>query len=221
MHEITQEMWEAVLQFASERGMEVTAMPARGGGISHILVVSHVELCRAAKEQLEEIIPFEIHYEYLVGLKPSTIRRIVAVLAQNKVSTNLEYDGQVIPTSAHGLVKAMGMDVPMPQANASLEAEGHRITVNLPGELDESHPVWEGINIALRDDEYAEQWTFKVNGQSLLVISPKVQKACEGHHIRERVFTDDDMMNLKIGLGKEQDVNDYLRSLGWEPSEHV
>lgn len=90
---------------------------------------------------------------------------------------------------------------------------GH-LEIDLDLEPNDVEGLKDHVHDMLLRDKFFKSWTVTVKGNEILDYNRKVAEECEGHNIRESIFTDDDMLNLKIALESAETVDAFLESIG-------
>jgi hypothetical protein len=148
------------------------------------------------KIKLVSIIPKETKYQFIVGPKISTRDTLILLFGNLGVS----------PSNIMKIITTI----------AEKAEEGCR---HLPIELNnvqiaDDHPFWNEIGKILAQDGFYKTWTITLGDKTITEKTMKIAAEISKHHnIRDHTILEDDMVNLKISLGKEQDVLDFLKDL--------
>lgn len=135
------------------------------------------------KTDLSSLLPAGMTCKFQVGPKEVTIKSL------NQIIAGVPAEGDPIHT----------------------DKENRKIIVELRA-VPQDHPLWEKINEILNSDGFFKSWEFKTADKDI-EINPHIRGEIEKNvQARERILTDDDLMNLKISLGKVNTVEDFLAS---------
>lgn len=135
------------------------------------------------KNVIRQIIPDDVDYGFVVGLKPSTIDQLKFLIIQ----------------SGLGLVIFKVFKT----------GHVHLQMIALQDDPDESHPIWSDLAAVLYKDGFPDTWEIAIGKTKRTwyrKVMDEIRTAVEP-------ITTDDILNLKIILNTTQDVNDFLTQL--------
>lgn len=105
-------------------------------------------------------------------------------------------------------------------AEEGIKAVAHSVTINITDCIQEIHleddtRLRNAIHKFLTEDPYVESYKVTIDGELLWEYNGKVvaMLAKQTRPVRERVFNDNDLLDLKITLEASKDVNDFINSL--------
>lgn len=133
------------------------------------------------KNKLIKILPKTKKYEFIEGPKISTTQAIKAIFSQA------------------GIIKA------------EVEQTKHKLIIKaetFPNFGDNLNPLWGAINRVLEQDGFFTSWKITINDKTAN-IDLKVAQEIKKHPKWDKI-TDDDLINLKILLNQNKDVNDFI-----------
>jgi len=145
------------------------------------------ELSERNKDEIREYLKDQGNVTFIVGLKPTVIEVVKMLLS------------------------TLGTVTFFPD----ISEKSRHLTLSISGQILNPTPdeVWSKINYILEKDQYLESWDVKVNGETVFTIRPGLDKEVQSNIKRERVITSDDVMDLKIALGRYESVDDFINSL--------
>lgn len=92
-----------------------------------------------------------------------------------------------------------------------IEGKGRQGRLHISG-VTEDHPVFEQINHVLVEDKFFNSWSLFIDGKEIYRVDPKVNAELERNQ-RDKGITNDDLDHLRIQLGRNLDVNDFLKEV--------
>jgi hypothetical protein len=74
--------------------------------------------------------------------------------------------------------------------------------------------LWTRVSDLLIKDKYFRSWKITVKGTNVLTYDRKVASECQDqHNFRDRSFSEDEILNLKIALNSCDTVDAFIKSL--------
>jgi hypothetical protein len=147
------------------------------------------------KIELVSMIPKEASHLFIVGPKISTTETLVLMLK----TLNIQ------PLDLMVFLSIL----------SEKAAKGDRhLLINLNVQIPDDNPLWNEIGEVIARDGFYKTWTITLGDKT---ITEKIMKVAaemsEHHNIRDHAILNEDMTNLKISLGKDQDVLDFLKEI--------
>jgi len=143
--------------------------------------------------ELISMIPKEAKYDFVIGPKISTTETLVLMLQTLNVQ----------PLDIIMFLKIL----------SEKAAKGdHHLLIELNNVISDDNPFWNEVGEVIAQDGFYKTWTITLGNKTVTEKTMKVAaEMSEHHHIRDHAILDDDMIDLKISLGKNQDVLDFIK----------
>ena len=136
-------------------------------------------------KEIESLVPKEIGVGFKYQDKPQTIPALIATLLISGARSRPQF-----------------------------KIEGHHLIIDISG-LEEERVDRMKIDTILEQDGYLQSWTVNINGQKLYdmnLIGRRLSLEIQNNKkIRNQVFTDSDMTDLKISLETCRTVDEFLK----------
>lgn len=104
----------------------------------------------------------------------------------------------------HHLVQTLG---------GELKVNDHQLVFDCQNEPPDEE-LWSRVSDLLIKDKYFRSWKITVKGTDVLTYDRKVASECQTQHsFRDRSFSKDEILNLKIALNNCDTVDAFIKSL--------
>jgi hypothetical protein len=148
------------------------------------------------KIELIKMIPKNTKYQFVIGPKQSTIDTLILMF------NTLGINNLQILKSLEEMIKNITA------GNRHIDIQNNNV------QIPDDSPFWNEIEQLLVRDGFYKTWTITLGNKTITEKNIKIATEISKYHdIRDHAILEDDMVNLKISLGKEQDVLDFLKDL--------
>ena len=147
--------------------------------------------------EIVNMIPKEIEYQFVVGPKASTTETLILMFRSLNVS----------PFTLMNFLKTFSEEVVKGSRHLSIE-----INTQIPDDA----PLWNEIEKLIAQDGFYKTWTITLGDKTITEKTLKIAtEISEQHNIRDHAILDEDIINLRISLYKEeeQDVLDFIEEI--------
>jgi hypothetical protein len=157
-------------------------------GNKFLLVVPKMP-SKEVQEKIRAVVPDTINFEYTEGPKVVTTAGLRSLFANAGAQ------------------------------EATVQIDKHSLTITIKSEspvlTEQDSQVWPLVRQFLLADKFVEGWKILVNDTVMSEYDRQLATtlASQTRPERDRGFTSDDLLNLRIALATSQDVNDFINSL--------
>lgn len=161
-------------------------------GLTGIFTVSGPRLTDEQVSELMDMMPSMIKVQFMESVKRSTLERISRVLQE----------------ASPFLIVQMALLVNAEESRADLR-------LACAGTPPEDESVWDTVKDILEDDPFVRTWSCQMNEKILWKSAPlHGESQTEAPKTnREKVISDDDVIDLKAALGKSQTVEEFMEQM--------
>jgi len=147
------------------------------------------------KIELINMIPKESKYTFLTGPKRTTTETLVLMFKALNVH-NLD------------IIKLF-KDI-----SEGVKNKDRHFTASFKESVPDDNTFWTDIGETLSKDGYYKTWTITMGNRTVTEKTMKLTaEISKSHDIRDHAILPDDILNLKISLGKKQDVFDFIKEI--------